>query len=110
MAITPPPRSIASRHVNAILAVLNGVIAARRLYAGTRVTSWYRSPRAQAALSGPKAKPGTSQHQIGTAIDVVPPRAAWSSARRFLQARGLVVIDEGDHLHVQAYRAGTWRP
>lgn len=45
-----------------------------------------------------------SQHLLGFALDLVTPRPA--ALVRGLNAAGLFAVDEGDHVHVQAFRAG----
>lgn len=67
--------------------------------------NWWRSSSHNARVGGAP----TSQHLLGLAVDVVPiePRARARIAQA-LRTAGLVVIDEGDHLHVQLSAAGTW--
>lgn len=64
------------------------------------VTSWWRDAETNARVGGSS----TSQHLLGTALDLVgdPQRIA-------LVAReaGFVVVVEGDHVHVQAWPAGA---
>lgn len=69
--------------------------------------SWYRDERENADVGGSFE----SQHRVATAIDVreagpgssAPPH--WWQAE--LRARGLIVVDEGDHAHVQLWPAGA---
>lgn len=70
-----------------------------RAWPGARVqwvSSWYRDPEYNARIGGSTR----SQHMKGLAIDVNP----GASAAAF-QNQGLTVIPEGDHLHVQYWRA-----
>lgn len=80
---------------------------ARRVSAApgdARVTSWVRSRAQNAAAGGAD----DSQHLIGTAADFVPRApSTYASLAASLRARGLIVIDEGDHLHAQLFRAGA---
>jgi len=62
-------------------------------------TSWWRSISHNAAVGGN----AYSQHLLGLAADFPPTRGLVELAR----AQGLVAIDEGDHVHVQRYAAGT---
>jgi hypothetical protein len=66
-----------------------------------RVTSWQRSRSHNREVSGAEA----SQHLIATAWDVAGPDQNVYMQRA--QAAGLVAINEGDHVHVQLYRAGV---
>jgi hypothetical protein len=68
------------------------------------VTSGFRS-RARNAQAGGKPN---SQHLVGLAFDFTGPDVEVLRARA--RAAGLVPIDEGDHLHIQAYPAGTIPP
>ena len=68
------------------------------------VTSWWRSRSRNSSVGGAIY----SQHLLGFALDLVSPRPA--ALVRGLSAAGLVAIDEGDHVHVQAYRAGQIPP
>lgn len=71
-----------------------------------RLTSWWRSPAKNVSVGGVE----DSQHLAGLAVDLVFPTA---SSRRTgiarLQAQGLTVIDEGDHVHAQVLRADVGR-
>lgn len=65
-----------------------------------QVSSYVRTPESNRRAGGA----ARSQHLIGTAIDLV---GDWD--RRFLEAarrEGLVAVDEGDHVHLQLFRAG----
>jgi len=67
------------------------------------ISSWYRSPAANDAAGGVR----DSQHLLGAAVDIV------GLSRRDLASdftrRGFVVVNESDHLHVQAWPAGLAR-
>jgi len=68
--------------------------------AGGSPTSWYRDAARNRSVGGSP----TSQHLLGFAVDVVTsnPQRLIAAAR----AEGMVAIDEGDHIHIQAFRAG----
>jgi Peptidase M15 len=68
------------------------------------VTSWWRSRSRNSSVGGAIY----SQHLLGFALDLVTPRP--TALVKSLNAVGLVAIDEGDHVHVQAYRAGQIPP
>jgi uncharacterized protein YcbK (DUF882 family) len=102
--IAPPPATIVSAlrpQLGAFLAKLRAVPEPP----GMRVafTSWWRSKQRNAQVGGAI----TSQHLLGLAVDVVPAGGSRSELLRRLRAAGLVALDEGDHVHVQAFRAGT---
>ncbi len=65
------------------------------------VTSWQRTRSRNREVGGADA----SQHLIATAWDVAGGDMRVYAARA--RAAGLVVIDEGDHVHVQLYTAGV---
>lgn len=67
------------------------------------VTNWYRSPQHNRAVGGAPR----SQHQLGAGVDFVFPRGLENEAVRRLRAQGFTVFNEGDHIHAQAYPAGT---
>ena len=69
---------------------------------GGRVTSYIRSVEHNRRVGGHPR----SQHLYGLAADIVPLVSERSSLKRAMRAQGLVVIDEGDHVHVQLLRAG----
>lgn len=68
------------------------------------VTSWHRTVSHNREVGGVES----SQHLLATAWDVSGPDQGVYAARA--RAAGLVVIDEGDHVHVQLFRAGTVPP
>jgi len=71
----------------------------------TRASSWWRSPAKNIAVGGNP----DSQHLIGTAIDLVVPENEKRQVIADLTRFGWVVVDEGDHLHAQAWPAGLAR-
>ena len=64
------------------------------------ISSWHRTRTKNFEVGGAE----TSQHLLAIAWDVVGPDAL-EYARR-ARAAGLVVIEEGDHVHVQRYARG----
>lgn len=73
-------------------------------YPSVRLTSWWRS-RYQNALVGGMP---TSQHLTGLAIDVINNNEGDQFANA-ARAVGLVIVDEGDHWHIQRYSASASR-
>ena len=66
-----------------------------------RVTSWWRTVSRNRSVGGHPE----SQHLVGTAADACTSDNA--RAARQLAQRGLIAIDEGDHVHFQVWPAGT---
>lgn len=66
-------------------------------------TSWWRSAQANARVGGNEY----SQHLLGLAIDLVAEDKPAATAA--FERMGFIVIDEGDHLHVQTLPAGWLR-
>jgi len=65
------------------------------------VTSWVRTPRRNAAVSGHPE----SVHQLGLAVDLVPDfdtPGKYAEIARDARRLGLVAQVESDHVHVQA--------
>jgi len=71
----------------------------RALPADAIATSWWRGLAENARVGGHPY----SQHLLGTAADWLPHPEIAARAR----AAGLVVVDEGDHVHTQLYPAGS---
>lgn len=65
------------------------------------ITSFQRTVSHNAEVGGHDQ----SQHLLATAWDIAGPDMHVYAARA--AANGLTVIDEGDHIHVQLFRAGT---
>ena len=76
----------------------------RGIYARPTITSWWRSPAYNVQVGGA----ARSQHQLGLAVDVAYQSAqdADAAVRQGFGA-GLVAVNEGDHVHFQAFPAGT---
>lgn len=69
---------------------------------GTFLTSWWRSPAGNFQVGGSSE----SQHLWAAAADLggdIPEIA------RGLRRQGLIVVEESDHVHAQAWPAGTAR-
>ena len=66
-------------------------------------TSWWRSARQNERVGGD----AESQHLLGLALDLVSDEPAELVAS--LREMGLTAVDEGDHVHVQALKAGEAR-
>lgn len=79
-----------------------GIDAATRGVNGTFV-NWYRSAEHNTRAGGA----ASSQHRFGTAVDLVVPSGARFSVANALRRQGFTVVDEGDHLHVQAFASSA---
>ncbi len=77
--------------------------AAVRASGPVTATSWWRSPTHNAEVGGHR----DSQHLIGTAVDLVTEEPG--QLARELARFGWTTVNEGDHLHVQAWPAGVAR-
>jgi hypothetical protein len=66
------------------------------------ITSWWRSPEENRRVGGHES----SQHLIGSALDVAPPDGRLAEAFR---RAGFTVIEYPTHLHVQTFPAGLAR-
>lgn len=64
-----------------------------------QISSWVRTSTQNAAVGGAPF----SQHLLGLALDFVGPYDRFADQ---LEAQGLTVVREGDHLHVQRLPAG----
>jgi len=105
----PPPealvRQIAQRSPNFWREFMAGL---DRATAGVEVvvTSWYRSAADNVRVGGAV----NSQHRYATAFDLAGPflrTSARNAVASRLRAQSFFVLDEGDHLHVQAFPAGA---
>jgi len=73
---------------------------------GTRVSSYYRSAETNRRVGGMP----DSQHQLGTAVDLVAPFGEFDPfVLDQAEALGLTVVRERSHLHVQLFPAGAPR-
>lgn len=66
-----------------------------------RLTSWYRDEAHNRRVGGDPR----SQHLLALAIDIAPDRAGHALAEA-ARGAGLIVLDEGDHFHIQRYARG----
>lgn len=106
MAFEHPPAELVAEigpYIRQFLSIVDQALEPASTYLGTVLTSWYRTPAHNQAVGGA----ARSQHQLGLALDFVfPSPSSREAAKRSLRLMGLVVFDEGDHVHVQAYNAG----
>jgi len=77
--------------------------ADRAILPGSTVTSWYRNPAHNASVGGLVQ----SQHQLGTAFDVVPPDGRLQEQAAKLRAEGFIATVELRHVHAQAFEKGA---
>lgn len=105
MALERPPAAIARNveaHVPGAYEWLYQQLEAIHRDLPATATSWWRSKAKNASVGGA----ADSQHLLGLAIDIVYPSSLIRrTAIPRLQAAGFTVIDEGDHVHVQVFRA-----
>lgn len=72
------------------------------------ISSWWRTRAHNAEVGGAP----NSQHLLGTAVDLVPADGDMEGLAAFARTLPGVgfVLNEGTHVHVQAYPAGTLPP
>lgn len=100
-----PPAAVFWNYRTHILSAWPRFALLASVYPGV-LTSFWRSPEHNASVGGSP----NSQHLVALAFDFVPDD--WAQAPAFLalaQQLDLVALNEGDHIHVQRYRAGTLR-
>lgn len=104
MSLQPPPLAIASQIGLWIPGIWPVFVAAanRGLAEGhaLAVTSWWRSPEENREVGGNVE----SQHLLGLALDVTAPNLPALASS--LRSVGFHVVEESQHIHVQAYQAG----
>lgn len=105
MSLAPPPLAISSQIGFWIPGIWQVFVAAanRGLAEGgaTQVTSWWRSPEENRRVGGNEE----SQHLLGLAFDAAAPSLPLLAGA--LRSVGFVVVEERQHIHVQAYQAGV---
>lgn len=101
MTVEVPPfeilRALAPLHSDFIHRVLH----AAAFFPDARPSSWWRATISNADVGGDPF----SQHLLGLGLDVeVQDRTKFAQAAR---RAGLVAVDEGTHVHLQAFQAGV---
>jgi len=101
--LIPPPELLATAWFPWILNFYWRVAPAVMSFAGTGVTSWFRTPEMNRMAGGASE----SQHLFGLAMDIVAPPQFKHAVVRALRGAGLVVVEEKRHVHVQLFPAGA---
>jgi len=93
------------RYLLPLLPAIEGFVssAVRLPLGGTTVTSWWRNPEHNRRVGGSPQ----SQHIFALAIDVAGSAYQRRQIVRTATSLGLVAVDEGSHVHVQAFPAGS---
>ena len=101
MAFNAPPFEIANRFQGPIQGFVGQVLRTAAFFPDITGTSWYRDASDNARVGGAP----NSQHLLALAVDalVEDRRRFVSIARHF----GLTAVDEGTHVHLQAFPAGV---
>ncbi len=100
--VVPPPIGVVDRIAPDLLAFLLA-LARVPVGPGLAAESWYRDKERNIRVGGSPR----SQHRIGTAVDVVGPRAQQLRFLEDARAVGLIGLDEKTHVHIQLFRAGV---
>lgn len=100
--IQTPPRAVIRAALPELLDFL-GKLGQVPVGRSVAVTSWYRDPTHNAAVGGHPQ----SQHLLGLAIDLVAGPGDGPAVAQAARAVGLIAVEEGDHIHLQARPAGT---
>jgi hypothetical protein len=103
VSVEAPPFSIVQRLSGSIEDFIRRLVAVAGFFPAIVATSWWRSPSNNAAVGGHPR----SQHLLGLAVDVVLPPSERADFVALCEYVGLVAIDEGTHVHVQRFPAGT---
>ena len=98
----PPQRQLRYTR-NVVLGFLNRLVPI--INRGVEPTSWYRDSSHNRSVGGN----ADSQHLLGFAVDLAGSRSQLQALARAARSAGLTAVDEGDHVHVQAFPAGVIR-
>lgn len=99
----PPPALLRSAWFPFISNFYWKAVAGAAGFRGLSVTSWFRTPEKNRIEGGAPE----SQHLFGLAWDVVVPRASLQHLVAHMRGQGLVAVQERNHVHVQAFPAGS---
>ena len=102
--LMPPPLSIVNRIGLPLANEVNRRVRLVLDFSGARPTSYWRSVRENARVGGALR----SQHLLGLAVDSVPGRT-WTPTElgNLFNRVGLIGVVEADHVHTQAFPAGS---
>jgi len=107
VAVVPPPFQLANAVESRVpggYAWFRSRVESANAGLPVRASSWWRSPTKNQTVGGQQY----SQHLLGFAIDLVYANAqARASGIARMKQLGLWTLDEGDHVHVQLFPAGT---
>jgi len=99
----PPPELLRSGWLPFISNFYWRAVAGARGFGGLRVTSWFRTP-ANNRIEGGAPE---SQHLFALAWDLTVSRSSLPHLVEHMRRQGLVAVQERDHVHVQAFPAGS---
>lgn len=103
MPLLAPPNEVVRMVGPALPAFINRVNSAP-WPSGVYATSWWRGPDQNRNVGGSQF----SQHLGALALDIGGTRDQLRGSVAAARSRGLVAVDEGDHVHVQLLPAGVF--
>jgi len=103
VSLTAPPAQLVNAYPEFYRWLVPRLQLIARTFPNSQPTSWWRSAGRNFEVGGASR----SQHLLGWAADFAGPRDEARQMMLLANQIGLVAIDEGDHVHVQMFRAGV---
>lgn len=103
MSLQSPPAQLVNAYPEVYRWLVPRLQLMQRIFPAAQPTSWWRSNARNFEVGGA----ARSQHLLGWAADFSGPRDEARQMVAVARALGLVAIDEGDHVHLQTFRAGV---
>jgi len=103
MSVQAPPAQLVNAYPDFYRWLLPRLNLISTLFPNAQPTSWWRSNARNLDVGGAR----NSQHLLAWAVDFAGPRDESRKLVAVAERLGLVAVDEGDHVHVQMFRAGV---